>query len=199
MSPAVVTTWIPDEILLVIIFSFEPLRSGRDLSHDLLSLGVEMILLDLLCDLSGNASLLIVRGEDGGAILSSMIVSLSVDGGRVMGAIEELNKFSIVDDIRIELDPTSFRMPGPPTADFLVVRLGHLSASNEPNTSLQDSLILLDRIMLQENMFRSPETSVGEDRHFRGSTCGGHGLNSGVLETNFTRGTERCSREEYVA
>jgi len=37
MSPAVVSTRVLDEVLLMVIFSFEPFRSGSDFRDDLLS------------------------------------------------------------------------------------------------------------------------------------------------------------------
>jgi len=187
VSPAVVSARVPNKILLVVILSFEPFRGGCDLSHDLLPLGIEVVFLDLGGDFPRHSCLLLGSCENGGAVLASVVVALSVDGGWVMSTVEELYELPIGDNIRIELDPASFCMSGPTTAYFTVVRLCHLIPSDETNASLQNSFVLLDGIVLEDDVLCSPETSIREDGDFGCGSCVRHWTDTCIMESLFGR------------
>jgi hypothetical protein len=68
MRRALVTTRVLEQVLLVVVLSREPVLRGRDLSDDLLTLGVEVLCLDLGGDALGGFLLFGGVKEDGGAV-----------------------------------------------------------------------------------------------------------------------------------
>ena len=142
------------------------------------------------------------------------MIGTSLASGMYDGLTDE---FSVVHDTWVELDPAGLRVAGPPTAHIPIVGLVHLPSTDESNARFEDTFILFDRIVFKEDMFCSPETSVGEDSHFRGCACETarletitvdlecvrltgvrHWFDTGVVKSYFRRRAERCEREEGV-
>lgn len=86
------------EVELVVCLCVPPLASRKNFSNDLV---LPPFLANLLGDILGYRSLLLVVCEDSRSVLRTSIRSLSVGCGRVVHSVEELDKLSVRDLLRI--------------------------------------------------------------------------------------------------
>jgi len=105
--------------------------------------------------------------EDSGTILGSLIVSLGVYGRRIVRSVEVFDEFRIADYAWIKLDPECFSVAGTSAANLLIGRVGAgIVSTGIANSCLQYPLVLGNRVVFQEDMFNSPETSSSESSDF---------------------------------
>jgi len=171
---ALVTGWVFEQVLLVVILGVIPRARGYDLSDDLFAYWVEVLLLHLLCDSLSDLELLGRVVEDRGTVLSSRIRSLAVLGRWVMRPVEEFNKLVVANLARVEFDSHSLSMVRRPCADLLVARVRDIFLpASVTDRRLEDTLVLVDGIMLQKYMLDAPEAARRERRDFRLSPFSG--------------------------
>ena len=124
----------------------------------------------------------------------SNVSTLAVLGRRIVSAVEELcavmsnggptryngvrtNELVVLDDAGVKLDPHRLCVVGRTGTDLAVgwVRDILLPAS-VPHRRLEDTLVLCDGVVLQEDVLDAPEAARGEGGNFRlGSGHGGDG------------------------
>lgn len=104
----------------MVIFSIPPLTSREYFSDNGLALRSEIFCLYLLRYSLRDSFLLIGVGEYCGAVLGSRVPSLSIQGCRIMGAIEELDQFCIGYFGGIKFNTNGFCMVSCTTTDELV-------------------------------------------------------------------------------
>lgn len=94
VTGTLIATGVPVQVLLVILLSGPPLARGRNLRHDTIMPPLLVRLLrHLLCDLL----LLLIVVIDGGAVLGTGVGALTVEGGGVVGAVEEFDELAVGD------------------------------------------------------------------------------------------------------
>lgn len=97
MGGAVVAAGVVDQVLLMVAVGGEKVFLGADLElgDDFLALGVKVLLLHFVGHFLGNIHLLLIVCKDRRSVLCASVVALTVELGRVMRAVEELNQLSI--------------------------------------------------------------------------------------------------------
>lgn len=94
VTGTLVATRVPVQVHLMILLSGPPLARGRNLRHNPIMPPLLIRLLrHLLCDLL----LLLVVVVDGGAVLGAGVGALTVEGGGVVGTVEEFDELAVGD------------------------------------------------------------------------------------------------------
>lgn len=122
MCRAVVAIRVVDQILLVIVISREEvlLLPDLELSDDLATLRIKVLLLNLFRHLFGDIELVLIVRKDSRTVLCASIVTLLVQLRRVVCTVEELDQLGVRHLGRIVLDLCCFSVTSPTGADFLV-------------------------------------------------------------------------------
>jgi len=176
VSGTLVARRVLKEIKLMVVLRIEPFSSLNDLGGDLRAVGVEVVLLHLLSHPLGDVFLSGRVVEDGRAILGSAVAPLPIESRRIVCTVEEFNEFSVRHDIWVKLDPQSLGVVCGTRTNISVVWIVGVPSSI-PDGGLEDSLVLGRRIVLQEYVFDSPETSPRKGGDFGCDfSWGGHGV-----------------------
>ena len=103
-----VAVGVPQQIILVLGFSFPEVAGRGDLGHDFSRPQPGRV--DIGDRVLGNATLLVTGVEDRRPVARPDIVPLAIARGRIVNLKEELEEFPIADPGRIENDLDCFRM-----------------------------------------------------------------------------------------
>lgn len=98
VASALVAEGVLVKVELVVLLGVPPLASLHDLGGDL---AIVPLLVDLGGDLLSNALLLGVVVEDARAVLGAGVVALTVESGRVVHAVEELEQLLVAESVGI--------------------------------------------------------------------------------------------------
>src|SRR5258706_10556389 len=147
----------PLVILLVVALRHVELGGGRDLGHD--RAGKHLARGEVRHDFVGDAPLLGRMGEDRRAVLRADVVSLLIEGGRVVDGEEDSEQVLVGEDRGVEGDLDYLRVPAPPAAHLLIGRLGrpsaHVSHFDRPHA-----------VQLVEYRLQAPKAASSERRDF---------------------------------
>ena len=123
MRDTLVPAWIVAEIELVVVLRVIPGASvfHRDNLRDNRLL-IPPVPGNAISNVGGDTHLLIIVCKDGGSILCSCVIPLSVRRGRVVHVEEKFEKLAVADRVWVEGDLKSFRVAGGAAADGPVGR-----------------------------------------------------------------------------
>jgi len=151
----------------MVLLCIPPFGRLYDLRDNGLVLWSEVLLLDLFRDTLGNGDLIIRVCEDGRTILCTGISALAIHCRWIMRAIKEFDKLGVAYDIWIKLDSYRLGVVSRSSADRLVVGVFDEGvASCVTNGCLQDALVLGGRVVLEKDVFDTPEASSSESCDF---------------------------------
>lgn len=138
VTRALVTARVNIQVLLVVSLCIPPLACRQDLSGNLSLL--PPLLLNLLCDFSGNLVLLFVVDKNATAVLCADIRALTVYGGGIVHAVEEFEQFLVRDLVGVVVDLESFGVASLASANGAVA--GVLSvATNVADSGVQHGVL----------------------------------------------------------
>lgn len=143
----------------MITFRIVPLRSGSNLSADVLAL--VPFVADLLLNLVGDLALLFVLGEDCGAVLGAGIRALPVQGRRVVHLKEVFDELTVAHFIWVEDKQQTLGMTSTSGADRFVRRRFGLPARIS-YAAVEKTLAVAPVFSVQ--LFQAPETAASNDR-----------------------------------
>lgn len=148
---------ISDKIFLMIVFGDKKGGGGYNLGDDR---PVEYLVLGQRLNRGLGRGLLLRRMvKNCGTILGADIIALAIEGGRVMDAEKDFQKFSIGNDGGIKCQVNDFGMSGGAAADRFICRMCDAAS----HVSGFDRLHAVD---LVEHRFQAPEAASGQRRRF---------------------------------
>lgn len=110
MAGTFIASGVLVQVELMIGFCVPPFTRRKDLSHNLAA--SPPFLTDLLSNILGYRSLLLVICEDSGSILRAGVRALTVGCSRVMHFVEELDELPVCDLLRVVNDLQSLGICG---------------------------------------------------------------------------------------